>query len=470
MAQQPFDLDTSFRAVIGPDWYVSSVLPVDEGRVLVSGWMDFAALPNPQLLARLNADGTRDATFPEDQVGQGKLTAWLDRVYVGRTQIVSRITLDGALDESFAVGADQIPYFLSLQGGDYHVYPDGRLLMSGVHQINYPDSNWVGFYSLIWFTADGYLDTLRTPRLCDGAIFEFEPLPGGGFICTGALSEYEGQPTATIFKVDDAGLYDPSFQPALAWGEAYSFTPLPDGRILASGLFRTSSSTTDTTQFVRFMPDGSLDATFNNDLVVHSQEYGRFVLPRHKQLPDGRILLLGDYDDVDGQPRSGIALLDANGELLNTAFTGGGCGPYIYQGVPYNGTLGATLAGDSLIYIHGTYHGYDDGTTNDPLQRHVTRLYGPDFGMGTAQKPHAANATFSIAPNPASVTTTVRLTSAARQGMLVLRDALGRTLLQQSVQGSTTTLSVQTMADGIYTLELIDAGQRIAMQRLVVAH
>ncbi|MBK8499109.1 MAG: T9SS type A sorting domain-containing protein [Flavobacteriales bacterium] len=391
----------------------------------------------------------------------GKLVRWQDRVYAQSGIGVRRSFLDGTLDEGFDMV--NAPYFIALQGGDYHVYPDGRLLMSGVHQLDYPDSNWVGFYSLIWFTAEGYLDTLRTPRLCDGAIFEFEPLPGGGFICTGALSEYEGQPTATIFKIDDAGLYDPSFQPTLAWGEAYSFTPLPDGRILASGLFRTSSSTTDTTQFVRFMPDGSLDATFNNDLVVHSQEYGRFVLPRHKQLPDGRILLLGDYDDVDGQPRSGIALLDANGELLNTAFTGGGCGPYIYQGVPYNGTLGATLAGDSLIYIHGTYHGYDDGTTNDPLQRFVTRLYGSDYGMGM---PDTHSQAFSLYPNPTSSNITLQLQHVPRNASVVVRDALGREVLHRRIRDYYTSLALEHT--GVYMLELHDASGRIASERVVV--
>lgn len=229
---------------------------------------------------------------------------------------------------------------------------------------------------------------------------------------------------------------------------------------------RTSSSTTDTTKFVRFMPDGSLDPTFNNDLVVHSQEYGRFVLPRHKQLLDGRILLLGDYDDVDGQQRSGIALLDVDGELLNTAFTGGSCGQYIYQGVLYNGTLGATLVGDSLIYIHGAYHGYDDGTTNDPLQRFITRLYGPDFGSGVSDA--TALASMKVYPNPSFGRTTIDLIGAWPHAELSMTDALGCDVLRQRTVGNRTNLDLSNMPDGVYQIQLNTSGVRLGTQRLVV--
>ena len=436
--------------------------------------MTFPGVNGPQLLARLNQDGSLDPAFPVDQVGQGKLTAWEDRVYVGRTQIVSRITHEGQLDPTWAE-MNTTPYFLSLQGGDYHVYPDGRLLMSGVHQVEYPDSNWVGFYNLIWFTADGYLDTTRAPRMGDGVIYEIEPMSDGSFMCTGPMTVYEGEAVPTIFRVDAAGRYDPSFQPAMTWGEVYTFTELEDGRILASGFFRTSINTIDTTQFVRFMPNGALDPTFNNDLVVYSNEYHRFVSPRHKRLPDGRILLLGDYDSVDGQPRSGIALLSADGELLNTAFANGGCGLYQYQGLSYNGTLGATLSGDSLIYIHGAYHGYTDGTTSDPQQRFVTRLYGPDIGMGTNQPAWelAPTATLRLAPNPSTNWMSIDhvLPGTDEEGRLVVRDIMGRvvyTTLLTTHAGQHVWDTRRTTA-GTYSVELLDAsGGTVLVERAVV--
>jgi hypothetical protein len=43
------------------------------------------------------------------------------------------------------------PYFASLQGGDYHVFPDGRVLMSGSHQLSDTIRGFVG-YEPIWFT------------------------------------------------------------------------------------------------------------------------------------------------------------------------------------------------------------------------------------------------------------------------------------------------------------------------------
>ncbi|MBK8499293.1 MAG: hypothetical protein IPL52_10850 [Flavobacteriales bacterium] len=62
------------------------------------------------------------------------------------------------------------PYFLSLQPADYHVFPDGRVLISGTHTLNDPVRGFVGSYELIWFSNEGYLDTTRTHRNANGVI------------------------------------------------------------------------------------------------------------------------------------------------------------------------------------------------------------------------------------------------------------------------------------------------------------
>lgn len=475
MAQQPFDIDISFRTQIDP-WFVSSVLPQSDGRLLVSGWMEFPGLENPQLLARLEPNGNRDASFPLDQVGQGKLTAWEDRVYVGRTQIVSRILLNGQLDPSWAE-MNTTPYFLSLQGGDYHVYPDGRILMSGVHQVNYPDSNWVGFYNLIWFSSEGYLDTTRAPRMGDGVIYRFKELPDGKFICTGPMSQFEGHPTSAIFRVHADGRLDTTFYTGVNWGQAFAYHPMADGKCVVGGLFRIAGNP-DTLNLVRFMPDGSLDLTFNNGHRFNappplSAAYGG-VVAAITPLDAGRLVVTGTFRNVDGIPRGSICLIDTAGQLLDDHFSAGGCGTHTYQGFT-DAAIQDIIITDSICYIWGDYHGYSDGTTNDPLQRFVTRLHGPGLGTRVAALPGTVKPTLEITPNPAASHATITLRGAASDfsGVLVLRDLAGRQLEMRNVNSahSAWTLSAGQLPAGSYIVSLVDSqGVRLATARLVVQH
>lgn len=195
-AQQPFDLDTTFRIGFN-DWYVNSIMPLDDGTILLSGQIRY---PDVQTLTfrgsdKIDGNGARVTSFPAfpQSTGGGKLKRWGEKIYVGVGQIVRRLNGDGLVDPSF-IQMNNGPYFLSLQGGDYHVYPDGRILMSGAHELDDPVRGFVGLYNLIWFTNTGHLDTTRTHRKGDGVIYEIEETPDGKFLCTGTCTVYEGQP------------------------------------------------------------------------------------------------------------------------------------------------------------------------------------------------------------------------------------------------------------------------------------
>jgi uncharacterized delta-60 repeat protein len=470
--QQPFALDPSFRAQFN-DWYVSSILPLEDGKLLSSGWMVFPGLPAPQLLARLNPDGSRDPTFPVDQVGQGKLTAWENKVYVGRSQIVSRILLNGQLDPTWS-SMNSSPYFLSLQGGDYHVYPDGSLLISGAHTVNHPDSGWNGIYNLIWFTNTGRMDSTRAPRKGNGVIYDILELPDGKFICTGPMTVYEGQPTSHVFRVHADGTLDTSFFAGVEWGQAWSYLPLADGRCYVGGLMRFNGSSVNRT-LVRLLPDGSLDPSFNNDVffdkgVLSGQGAIAFgIYP----LSEGKILVTGRFQAVDGIPHNGLCILDSTGQVV-PQLEDQGCGIYVYQSqnssTTYASIEGAYFMPDNMMYIWGAYHGYNDGTTNDPLQRFVTRLYGPDFSTGVEGTLTGQDA-LRVYPNPASSQVVVEIpTLHARNVELVLKDAIGRPVLRQNIAGvqGQLVLDIAAIAKGAYILEVhYGKGERL-VEKLVV--
>jgi hypothetical protein len=161
----------------------------------------------------------------------------------------------------------------------------------------------------------------------------------------------------------------------------------------------------------------------------------------------------GYFRDVDGTPRGGICLVDTNGTLLDDHFSSGGCGLYSYGGVTGAVISGIRFMADSMCYIWGAYHGYNDGTTNDPLQRFVTRLYGPDFSTGVSTT--ALPPSLTIWPVPTADQLSIGPLEKVRNLRVI--DLQGRTVLEQAVNGqATATLQVAALEPGVYLLRAND--------------
>ncbi|MEZ4756947.1 MAG: hypothetical protein R2817_08980 [Flavobacteriales bacterium] len=133
VAQAPLSLDVSFGCDFNT-WYVSSILPLDDGSLLASGKMKFGNDLNFKNMMRFLPNGDRDFDFATNGIGGGTIRRWGDRLYVEVGQAVRRLYLDGEIDYDFIAMSTQT-LFSSLQGGDYHVYPDGSILMSGAHSL-----------------------------------------------------------------------------------------------------------------------------------------------------------------------------------------------------------------------------------------------------------------------------------------------------------------------------------------------
>ncbi len=349
-------------------------------------------------------------------------------------------------------------YFTSLQGGDYHVYPDGRVLMSGAHVLSDSIRGFEGLYSLIWFSNQGYLDTTRTHRLCNGVIYAIEEQPDGKFLCTGTMTTYEGQPVRRVFRVEADGTLDPSFVAAVQpLGEARSYYPLPDGRVLIGGSLRLLDSP-QVRSLIRLHSDGSVDENFN--LLDIEATFSPSQIPNVSsiyELSPDRYIITGLFDKVNDQDRGGIAMVDSSGNLIEDVFDGMGCGAYDYVTssltTTYKSIAGIVPSNDGGYFIYGAYHGYDDGTTNDTTQRMVSKLYG--LGVGVREEgpvPH-----MSVFPNP----TTGVLSLAApppRATRYRITDPLGRCV--QEAAFTTQTFSVGQLASGTYALQLLDAAGR----------
>jgi uncharacterized delta-60 repeat protein len=462
--QWSFSLDTAFRTTI-IDQNVNALRVLQDGRIFLSGRIRFPGSINQTGSVRLLPDGARDLTFPgwPQSTGGGKLFPWNDGFYVSNG-LIWRMTSVGLIDPTF-LNEDDLYYFI--QSADYHVFPDGRVLMSGQHLLSDTAHGFTGVYGLVWLTNTGGLDTTRTHRSANGVIWDFAELPDGRFICSCSCTQYEGQPVDRIFRVHADGSLDTSFNSGVNWGNIYAYHPLPDGRVYVGGRYKRAASPNDTLYLARFMPDGSLDATFNNSthLATDPGITGGTKVTRIVPWMDDKLFVMGVLQQVNGEPRGGLCVLDTTGQLLpllDECMTGA----FSYQGSTNASIHGIVPTPDSSgFYIHGTYAGYTDGTTNDTLQRFVSRLLVEELSTGVQEQEAPA---MMLYPNPASTTAMLELDVLPPHAQLVLRDALGREVLRQGVSGHYTSVELHGLPEGCYSVELLTNAQRMAQRRVFV--
>ena len=279
---------------IGPAGEVFAIALQSDGKVLAAGRFNnikpntgTTPTTNPHKgLVRFNTDGTLDTTFnrgpginqgpgpnvvncnevevqPDGKIiVAGTFTSWTgdDNVAHLANQMV-RLNEDGTVDTTFSTGSLG---FSSLSGNPIEsiaLQTDGKILVGG----NYSALNGVSQGGISRLNADGSLDT--------------------GFV--------NGGSTGNVGNIRDIQI-------------------LPDGKILVAGDIRQWEGTSINSRMVRLNPNGSLDTTWGVGLIINSE------IRSVNVQPDGKILLTGVFELVNGTSRPGAARLNADGTLDTT--------------------------------------------------------------------------------------------------------------------------------------------------------
>ena len=308
-------VDTTFSTAATGGVYSVSVQ--NNGKNVAGG--DFSSIGGAtrSRVARLNTDGTADATFADPQVnstvlgtapqpdGKVLICGYFSTVAGATRNYLARVNADGTLDTSFNPAPNSIVYTLLLQ-------PDGKILVGG----SFNGIAGVFRQGLARLNADGTLDATFNASL-NGSVYAMAYQPDGQLLIGGSFASVNGSARNCIARVSATGVPDTTFNPN-ANNAIYTLAQQADGKILLGGVFTTlqpnGAATATTRNYVaRINADGTLDTGFNPNA-------GGNVLSLALQA-DGQVLLGGNFTTMGATTRSYFARLqnDTATQLLSVA-------------------------------------------------------------------------------------------------------------------------------------------------------
>lgn len=301
---------TVFDSVPGTGGTIYNLLVQPDGKIVVAG-TSFDGL------RRLNTDLTVDPTF-NDGTGpsstvlsmalqpDGKIIlGGLFTSYNGNaTDFIVRVNSDGSFDTAFDFLSDE-----ALLNGEVEavaVQPDGKILASYIY---YTDNGYIGRVSR--FNSNATPDaTFTTGDLTQTYAANLTVLGDGKFFVGGAFSAYNNQTRLHFVKLNSDGSFDTGFNTAVSsTGIVYAMKKQADGKIIIAGDFDFVNGVRKIA-LARLNPDGTLDNSFG---FPESGFYGD-IYDLEIQ-PDGKILIAGLFTGSLNFPASNVARLNSNGSF-----------------------------------------------------------------------------------------------------------------------------------------------------------
>lgn len=257
--------DATFNSAgLGPNNYVYSIALQPDGKILVGGMFTLYNGVAANYLVRLNADGTRDASFNYTEPTTGgvkSLSLQADgKILVGGFGTLVRLNTNGTRDASFSI---TIPsaygYFFPFVNATV-VQPNGKILV-------------------------------------------------GGYL-----------PIGNITRLNADGTYDAGFDHSFYVNyQVYSIALQSNGKFVIGGQFEQGNF------MMRMNADGTVDNTFNAGGVGFGNPPGGIIVSKVLLQTDNKILFGGSFTSFNGQPVKGIGRLNPNG-TLDASFNVAGAG------------------------------------------------------------------------------------------------------------------------------------------------
>ena len=307
------DIDQLFNPPhVGLNDTVTAIIQDDNGRIIIAGTYMSATSSTKNYIVGLNQDGSPgdwfESEFPDGSIlallrqHDGKLIAGgrFNNLKDSKQHGLTRLTSGNEYDSTFQTQFHDGSWVLAL-----NQQSDGKILAGGnfCHGLE-PNIQ----KNLARFNSDGSADPSFTHEL-DDWVFSVLEQANGQILVGGLFKHIDDTERKYIARLNADGSLDTSFNPDLgAIGWVYSIAQQPDGRIIIGGEF-TSVDGVERNHIARLNVDGSLDDYFDPGEGTNAS------VKVVKMQDDGRILIGGEFDRYNDEPRQHIAKVNEDGSL-----------------------------------------------------------------------------------------------------------------------------------------------------------
>lgn len=331
-------IDTSFLAEV--DGSVLAIALLDDGRIVIGGTFanvsgvarqNLAVLrPNGQVdfNASFNANGavrsiTRDA---DGTLVIGGAFTQIDGIALSR---LARMTPDGGSVYGLAAAEAGVRATL--------VHSDGQLILGGdfLAVDNQPRAR------LARLDQERQLESTWR-AVTGGSVNAIAEQPDGSLLLGGSFTTANGEPRSRLARVNPQGQLERTLIADVDVGRTVrAAVEQADGGLLLGGNFNAIAGQARD-RLARLRPDGQLDPTFSPSFSAGVP----VTLNGLAALPDGALLVTGNFVSVNGIVRRGLARLDADGSVSSSFAV-----PSVLTGGPVSG-VHASQGG--RVYVTGT--------------------------------------------------------------------------------------------------------------------
>ncbi len=307
-------IDAGFTTGTGADNSIYAVGLQSNGKIIIAGnFQNYNGTPIVRI-ARLNTNGTLDNTFNPGTSADGIIRSIAiqndDKIIIvgsfnnfngtGRNNI-ARLNADGSLDATYnpGTGTNALIYTVKLQ-------TDGKAVIGGL----FTTYNGTARACVARINTNGSLDTSFDPGtgVTGGAspvVNSLDISSTGKIVIAGAFNMFNGTTRNKIALLNADGSLDNSFNPNQGPGAAVNGLAIqPDGKVIITGAF-TSYDGNTRNYIARIQANGSLDFTFS--IGSGMSDLGYTVVFQS----DGKALIGGEQMNYNGTSRPFITRINA---------------------------------------------------------------------------------------------------------------------------------------------------------------
>ncbi|MEN9323631.1 MAG: hypothetical protein RL699_1411 [Bacteroidota bacterium] len=445
-----FDFTFNTKKLTGANGTIRAMQTQTNGKILLAGdFTEYNGYHSPGIV-RINPNGDVDYSFqsPFYYVNTNNFTSIKDIAIQSNGQIIvagrlfdtdlavptfiKRLDPNGFIDVTFTppTSANNIIYAVDIQS-------DGKIIFGG----------WCT-PKLSRLNTDGTIDTLfNIGTGPNNYVYEIKQQTDGKILIGGAFTSYNGINSSNIARININGVFDTSFT-GTGSGKINTIVPQTDGKYIIAGNFATYNSVA-TRCLARINSNGTIDQSFSP--ISTNSGNGIIVISAISVQSDGKIIIGGEFTNINGISRNNIARLNSDGSLDSTFQIGGA-----------NDVVNASIVqSDGKILIGGNFNAY-----NSTGRNRAARLNG---GNALAVSEIIGLNKIIFFPNPAHESITIKLgDNLISNCSLRVNNLLGQEVYRCILQGSETQIAKTWSGTGLYLVNIYDQNNQLLETHKVV--